>query len=466
MPAISSQTDTRDLARFRLFKGLVMIIGSSRLALAVNDSENVAEVLLERGASREAGTLFLRHFAGKPACLFADENTWAAAGAEVERALVAKGIVVRHHILPATPRPKPSVELAGELGQVLALDDGIAVAIGSGVINDLVKHAAFTLGRPYLCVATAVSMDGYTSAGAPLSVRGFKKTIQCKPPVAVLADLDVLANAPAEMTSWGYSDLAGKVAAGADWILADALGIEPVDPGSWSMVQDELRNWLGRPAQVKQGDAEALAGLFSGLAMVGFAMERHGSSRPASGSDHQIAHLWEMEGLAHKGEAVSHGACVAIGTLSVVALYEWLLASCVNGIDAEAVVASAPNFDGKVQLIHAAFGAGEMAERAIEETRAKHLEKQAHRDRLRQLVAAWPALSRRLEQQLPGLKQVQGWLDDAGAPRDAASIGVTREHLHNSILNARFLRSRYTVLDVLEETGLLPQAASRVAGLI
>jgi glycerol-1-phosphate dehydrogenase [NAD(P)+] len=138
----------------------------------------------------------------------------------------------------------------------------------------------------------------------------------------------------------------------------------------------------------------------------------------------------------------------------------------VNGIDAEAVVASAPNFDGKVQLIHAAFGAGEMAERAIEETRAKHLEKQAHRDRLRQLVAAWPALSRRLEQQLPGLKQVRGWLDDAGAPRDAASIGVTREHLHNSILNARFLRSRYTVLDVLEETGLLPQAASRVAGLI
>ncbi len=45
-------------------------------------------------------------------------------------------------------------------------------------------------------------------------------------------------------------------------------------------------------------------------------MEAHGSSRPASGADHQIAHLWEMDDLHHGGERVSHGACVAVGTMT------------------------------------------------------------------------------------------------------------------------------------------------------
>jgi glycerol-1-phosphate dehydrogenase [NAD(P)+] len=443
-----------------------MVLGTDRLALAVANSREVAEILLRRGAVDEAGVLFKRHFPSNSACIIADENTWGAAGAAIESALRAQGIQLRSHVLAAKPKPKPSVELADELARILAADDAIPVAVGSGVINDMVKHAAFSLGRPYLCVATAVSMDGYTSAGAPLSVRGFKKTIQCKPPVAVLADLDVLGHAPAAMTGWGYSDLAGKVAAGADWLLADALGIEAVDGECWGMVQDELRHWLADPASVKRGDAQALSGLFSGLAMVGFAMERHGSSRPASGSDHQIAHLWEMEGLSHGGEPVSHGACVAIGTVSVVALYGFLLSSDIVGLDVDAVVAAAADFDTKVAIIREGLGAGELAERAIEETRAKHLDAKAQRERLSRLLHVWPVLSDRLRQQLPALDELRGWLALAGAPSRAADIGVSRQHLHASILNARFLRSRYTVLDTLEETGLLARAAHHAADIV
>ena len=121
------------------------------------------------------------------------------------------------------------------------------VVVGSGVMNDLVKYAAFGLGIPYMCVATAASMDGYTSAGAPLSERGFKKTIRCLPARVLLADLDVIASAPPEMTGWGYGDLAGKIPAGGDWIIADALGVEPIDAVAWPMVQDGLQGWLAHP---------------------------------------------------------------------------------------------------------------------------------------------------------------------------------------------------------------------------
>ena len=94
----------------------------------------------------------------------------------------------------------------------------ILLAIGSGVINELGRYIAFDLKLDYACIATAASMDGYASAGSPLSINGFKKTINCKPAKVILADLDLIASAPQEMVSAGYADIAGKIPAGADWI--------------------------------------------------------------------------------------------------------------------------------------------------------------------------------------------------------------------------------------------------------
>ena len=428
------------------------------IAAAVAVSASVAEVLVARGAVGHAGAVFRRQFGEGPALIFADDNTWAAAGVAVEAALHAAGVAVLRHILPGCPRPKPVVELAEELRTVLARTQAVAVAVGSGVINDLVKYAAFQVDRPYLCVATAASMDGYTSAGAPLADRGFKKTIQCRPARAVLGDLDVIAAAPAAMSGWGYGDLAGKVAAGGDWIIADALGIEPIDRVAWPMVQDGLRGWLADPAAIRRGDPAAVAGLFSGLTLVGLAMEAHGSSRPASGADHQIAHLWEMEDLAQNGEKVSHGACVAVGCVAALRLFDWLLTQDLAGLDVARIASLAPDMDAKAAAVRAAFGAGEIADRAIEEISAKHVGRRALAARLGLLRAVWPRLAGRLRAQLVPAERMQAWLRAAGAPADAADIGVTPAHLAQTIENARFLRSRYTVLDLLDEAGLLRQA--------
>ncbi|MDT8855483.1 sn-glycerol-1-phosphate dehydrogenase [Paracoccaceae bacterium Fryx2] len=425
---------------------------------AVALSSTVAEVVVGRGVIAQAGALLRRHFGPGPAVLIADENTWAAAGAAVEAALRAAGIATTRHILPAVPRPKPTVALGDVLRDLLAASDATPVAVGSGVINDVVKYAAFGLDRPYLCVATAASMDGYTSAGAPLSDRGFKKTIQCRPAKVVLGDLDVIAAAPLAMTGWGYGDLAGKVPAGADWIVADALGIEPVDTVAWPMVQDGLAGWLAEPSRIAAGDPAAIAGLFTGLTLVGLAMELHGSSRPASGADHQIAHLWEMEDLMQDGERVSHGACVAVGCVAALGLYEWLLARGPGGLDAGAIVARAPDMAAKAAEIRAAFGPGEIADRAIEETRAKHLDPAAHRARLECIAAAWPSMAVRLRGKLLPAATMAAQLRAAGAPARAADIGVTPPHLRATIAHARFLRSRYTVLDLFDQTGLLAQA--------
>lgn len=432
------------------------------IARAVARSAAVAEVLAVPGALAQAGALFRRRFDGTTACLIADERGWGAAGPATETALNAAGIVTRRHILPATPRPKPTLDLAEALRDVLAADAATPVAIGSGVMNDVVKHAAFALDRPYLVVATAASMDGYTSAGSPLSVKGFKKTIQCRPARAVLADLEVIASAPPEMTGWGYGDLSGKVPAGGDWIIADALGIEAVDDTAWPMVQGPLRRWLSHPERIAAGDRGAIEGLFAGLTLVGLAMEAHGSSRPASGADHQIAHLWEMDDLHHAGERVSHGACVAVGCVAALGLFDWLLAQDLTRLDAAALAAQAPDMATKARDIAAAFGPGEIAERAVAETEAKHPDAAALRARLERLVALWPDLRARLAAHLMPVAEMRAALRAAGAPVEPEDIGIDRAYLRRTVLNARFLRSRYTVLDLLDETGLLLPAADAV----
>lgn len=425
---------------------------------AIARSDTVADLVMSPGAIIRSGEVFLRNFSTRNACIIADELGWSAAGPVVEAQLQAAGISTRRHVIPSRPRPKPTVALANSFRDVLASDDCVPVAVGSGVINDLVKHASYDLDRRYLCIATAASMDGYTSAGSPLSDNGFKMTIPCRPPLAVIGDLDVIAHAPPEMMGWGYGDLAGKVPAGADWIVADALGVEPIDETSWQMVQSNLRDWLFGVEKIAAGDRKAIEGLFAGLSLVGLAMEAHGSSRPASGADHQIAHLWEMDDLMHEAERVSHGACVSIGCLAVLQLYDWVLDQDIEALDIDHVVTAAPSLDAKSALISKAFPQADIAARALVETSAKHLPPQAHRERLELLKQIWPDLKAKLSAQLLSPEKMAGLLAVAGAPVKAADIGVDLDYLRRTTLAAKFLRSRYTVLDLLDETGLLEQA--------
>ncbi|MEM7567653.1 MAG: sn-glycerol-1-phosphate dehydrogenase [Pseudomonadota bacterium] len=427
------------------------------IAPAVARSKAVEEIVVGNGVTAEAATLYRRHFGEGPALIVADENTWRAAGEAVAGVLRDSGLSVRSHILPASPRPKPSVELGREI--LGALGDATAVSVGSGVVNDVTKWAAFEAGRPYLCVATAASMDGYSSAGAPLSEAGFKKTIPTRAPKAILADLDVVAAAPPEMSGWGYGDLAGKVPAGGDWIVADALGVEPIDTVAWPLVQDNLDAWLASPKAVRRGDPDAIADLFAGLTLSGLAMEFHDSSRPASGADHQIAHLWEMEGLEHDGERVSHGACVSIGCLAVLGLYDWLLTRDLTRLDADTILASAPSLDTKLAEIDALLSP-EIAGRAKDETRAKHLGPEAHRARIEAVKARWPQLKARLTTHMRRADAMRASLEQAGAPVTAAQIGVSQARLSFTIRASRFIRSRYTVLDLLDECGLLDAAVT------
>jgi glycerol-1-phosphate dehydrogenase [NAD(P)+] len=187
-------------------------------------------------------------------------------------------------------------------------------------------------------------------------------------------------------------------------------------------------------------------------------MQAHGTSRPASGSDHQFAHLWEMEGLAVGGTPVSHGACVGIGCVAMLALYEWLLRQDLAAIDVARALAARPDAEAELAATRAAFASPEMAESAVAEMTAKRTAPDAHRRRLERLKAAWPGLRRQLADRLPAARDMRAWLAAAGAPARPEAIGVDAAKLAADYRRARLIRRRYTLLDLLADLGRLDEA--------
>ena len=214
---------------------------------------------------RSTFEVFERRFGHQPAVVVADENTFKVAGEQVRQQFEAgRRTLVEPYIFPGQPTLQAEYGNITTLVESLRTHDAIPVAVASGTLNDIVKRAAHETGRPYLAVATAASVDGYTSFGASITKDGFKQTLTCPAPRAVLADLDVLTAAPAIMTASGYGDLLGKIPAGADWIVADTLEVEPIDPHVWSLVQGPLREATARPAALQAGDRGAMEALVEG----------------------------------------------------------------------------------------------------------------------------------------------------------------------------------------------------------
>jgi glycerol-1-phosphate dehydrogenase [NAD(P)+] len=176
-------------------------MNDERIKGALRDATDTHDVTIGAGVLSSAGDLFEQCFGDQPAVIVADENTFATAGKEVQRSLEKSGRkLVEPYIFPGRPTLYAKYSNIEKLVESLSTHDAIPVAIGSGTLNDIAKRAAYECDRPYLCVGTAASMDGYTAFGASIEKDGHKQTLTCPAPRAVLADVDVLVNAPDTMT--------------------------------------------------------------------------------------------------------------------------------------------------------------------------------------------------------------------------------------------------------------------------
>lgn len=427
---------------------------------ALRAASDTKHLVIGRNNAAEAARVFAECFPGKRAIIVADTRTFAVCGQAVQHAFEAAGIASDTPHIFDDPAIYAEFKYVDELDAKLKTTDAIPVAVGSGTINDVTKLSSHHCDRRYISVATAASMDGYTAYGASITYKGSKQTFSCPAPLGVVADLDVIAAAPEGMNASGYADLLAKLPAGADWIVADALGIEPIDGPSWEMVQKNLRAWLNDPAGVANGDPAALEALVAGLMMGGFAMQHLQSSRPASGAEHQFSHLWDMMGHKHNGKSVSHGFKVGIGTLSSAAMYEYLYDQPLHDLDVDAAVSQWPTWDELAAEINGLYDIDEIREKALEEAKIKYIPADKLREELNRLKAVWPELRQRLQEHLPRVKELSEKLTLAGAPNDCNAIGISPDRLQLAYRQALHIRRRYTVLDLADRAGVFPAAMS------
>ncbi len=420
-------------------------------------------VAVEEGARHSTASIFRQSFGAQNAVIVADENTYAAAGEDVEASFVRDG----------QPKPKRFIfgshiyandECVQELNAALRSLEGIPVAVGSGTINDLTKLASHLNHRPYMVMGTAASMDGYSAYGASITTVGSKDTVECPAPQVVLADLEVIAKAPRVMNAWGYGDLLAKVVAGADWMLADAAGAEAINPLAWELVQGRLRSWVGSPDAVAASEVGALRHLVYGLLMSGLAMQATLSSRPASGAEHQFSHLWDMQHHTFNGVAPSHGFKVGIGVLASLALQEYLLAMDMKSFDIEAAVNAWPSFEELEGKIRTLFDTEALQRRAIDETKGKYVSKSELRKQLKGVQENWTGLQVKVRGQIYPFTEMRDMLRRAGCPFDPAQIGISRARLRLSYQQCCFLRRRFTVLDLLSRLGVFEAALDHLFG--
>ena len=404
------------------------------------------------------------------ALVVCDPRTRAVAGERVAALLRAAGVETSEHVLePGGATFHADYRYAAEVRDALAAAGApapVPVAVGSGVVNDLTKRAAGELGLPYMVVATAASVDGYTSFGAALrSPEGAKITYPCPAPRVVAADLGVLRTAPPPMTASGFADLLAKVPAGADWILAAELGAAEWHAEGWETVQGGLHAAVGDPEGVAAMEGGALAGLVEGLMLSGFAMQDMQSSRPASGAEHMFSHLLEMRDHVYRGEIVPHGIQVGVFTLFMSRIYERILAYDWASLDVDACLARWKPLEEQERIGAQAFAGTRFADLGAKAVRAKFVGREAQRARLEDLKARWPAIRARLAGQLLPAAEVERRLRVVGAPAEPEEIGSTREATLADAHRTIYMRDRYMGLDLLEATGLLDAFARGALGL-
>ena len=264
----------------------------------------------------------LRDLGASHIFLVADNYTYEAAGRQVEQLLDQAGLAYHKRVFQTETPLVPNEYALGSVLAAMTSQDDMLLAVGSGTLNDVTKYVSARTGVPYVIAATAPSMDGYASTVAPTILDGFKTTLPAVYPAAIVADVDILKDAPMPMLTAGFGDIIGKFTSLADWRLSHQLNGEYYCPEVAGVIEAAVETCAANAQALAQREPQAVQAVTEALILSGLAMGMVGVSRPASGAEHQMSHSWEMDALSRGEEHPLHGNAVGVGTVLAASLYE------------------------------------------------------------------------------------------------------------------------------------------------
>ena len=390
---------------------------------------------------------------GTHCVLVADNNTYEIAGRRVSQTLKAAGYSVIECVICREGKMEPDEVAVGEVLLSIQPETEFLVAVGSGSITDTTRVNAERTGLPFVSVGTAPSMDGYTSAIAPLTFRGLKIHRKGPCPEIIVCDTEILKTAPLDMIRAGVGDVLGKYIAKCDWKLGSIINDEPYCFVCGEIVTDAVKKLLDNIDEILMKTDKGMKILIEALLLAGVTVLIIGHTRAVASVEHNIAHYWEMMMMQQGKEAPSHGASVGVATLLAWPMFMRFKSEDLSGLDLDAIREKAITREQREKwMIHAYGKAG--GESIMEENPGDFLtwEEQERRirtaqDRFEEITSVIAAM--------PPVEKIKEVMVKLGAEMTPEKEHIPDEMLRCSMWCGKDYRTRYTIMKLIDECGLL-----------
>lgn len=394
----------------------------------------------------------LKKINARKAFLLADLNTYPLAGEKITGLLSDNDILYSQYIFNHKS-PEPDEEAVGSAVMHYDKSCDVIIGIGSGVINDIGKILSNIAGTPYIIVATAPSMDGYASSTSSMAVDGVKATLPSKCPDIIIGDIDLLKTAPDKMLKSGLGDMLAKYISICEWRISHEITGEYYCENIAQLVRNSLNNCIANVDGLLKRDDNAVEAVFEGLVTCGEAMSFAGLSRPASGVEHYLSHIWDMRALEFGTNADFHGIQCAVGTLIAARIYEQVKEI---SPDVKKALAYAENFDIAAwnRELRAFLGKGAEAMILLEEKEQKY-NVNRHRDRIKIIYEKWDKILKIIEEEVPESAKIEQLLDKIEAPKTLDDIGLENSILPMTFKASKDIRDKYVLPRLAWDLGII-----------
>lgn len=277
----------------------------------------IKDIRIGSGLVNEVGEILKANAFSKKLLFVADKNTLAA----------ADGIIDSLSDFDIEYKMYDNLRVAdmkhvSEIERLIENKDISVISVGTGSLNDPCRLACARQNKKLALFATAPSMDGFASYSSPIVADGFKSSYAAKSPEVIIGDTRILAKAPIELKAAGFGDMIAKYVALIDWQISKLLIGEYYCEKVAELTRNALDSLVAMADKVTVDDEETAGKIFESLLMTGIGMSFTKNSRPASGSEHVIAHLIECVELMDGIVPNYHGEDVGVCTLETLKIYE------------------------------------------------------------------------------------------------------------------------------------------------
>jgi glycerol-1-phosphate dehydrogenase [NAD(P)+] len=270
-------------------------------------------VVVGRNVSTKIGSTLVDLEVGKRGIVVSGSIVRSLVQWQVEASLKDSGFISSWELVGASSFSE--VERVALLAREEKAD--FLVGAGGGRSIDIAKLASYECKIPFVSLPTSASHDGISSPFG--SVKGLDRpySLVAKPPIAIIADTDLISKGPQKLMISGCGDLISKKTAVKDWELSSFKTGEYFGRYSANLALLSANMIMEDAGIISSITSEGISVVVEALISSGVAAGIAGSSRPCSGSEHLFSHAMD---IVAPGKGM-HGEKCGMGTIMMAKLH-------------------------------------------------------------------------------------------------------------------------------------------------